>query len=49
MEMDTHYVVTICPDDRVGKKVTVTKRRWLAVYPIYQPLRSGRIWHEVNF
>ena len=20
-----------------------------AVYPIYQPLRSGRIWHKVNF
>ena len=19
------------------------------VYPIYQPLRSGRIWHKVNF
>ena len=18
-------------------------------YPIYQPLRSGRIWHKVNF
>ena len=26
--------------------------RWiytLIVYPIYQPLRSGRIWHKVNF
>ena len=21
----------------------------LFVYPIYQPLRSGRIWHKVNF
>ena len=20
-----------------------------SVYPIYQPLRSGRIWHKVNF
>ena len=19
------------------------------IYPIYQPLRSGRIWHKVNF
>ena len=21
----------------------------LSFYPIYQPLRSGRIWHKVNF
>ena len=21
----------------------------LNFYPIYQPLRSGRIWHKVNF
>ena len=21
----------------------------LHAYPIYQPLRSGRIWHKVNF
>ena len=20
-----------------------------SIYPIYQPLRSGRIWHKVNF
>ena len=24
-------------------------RKNIWVYPIYQPLRSGRIWHKVNF
>ena len=24
-------------------------RLFVAIYPIYQPLRSGRIWHKVNF
>ena len=23
--------------------------RELSIYPIYQPLHSGRIWHKVNF
>ena len=23
--------------------------RWSRLYHIYQPLRSGRIWHKVNF
>ena len=26
----------------------ITKYKW-PIYPIYQPLRSGRIWHKVNF
>ena len=24
-------------------------KAWTAIDPIYQPLRSGRIWHKVNF
>ena len=40
-------------DERPGLGSSVkdisSKRNWRNGYPIYQPLRSGRIWHKVNF
>ena len=31
------------------KKIIIYTRIGSIVYHIYQPLRSGRIWHKVNF
>ena len=38
----------ICKD-YVGDLLEFIIQFTLWVYPIYQPLRSGRIWHKVNF
>ena len=35
---------------KIGIKVKETSLPYyLPIVPIYQPLRSGRIWHKVNF
>ena len=38
-----HYILESV-HERYTSEITIYK-----AYPIYQPLRSGRIWHKVNF
>ena len=53
---DTKYLGTI-PSALVIISINITLvfhsflvLRWgSSTYPIYQPLRSGKIWHKVNF
>ena len=45
MDKKVHYFLKgISPTVNV-----ITRMEFELSYPIYQPLRSGRVWHKVNF
>ena len=49
------WVVVVAAADDDDNNTSTLLENWKTMeqegddYPIYQPLRSGRIWHKVNF
>ena len=56
-KMSKEFILKVCKSFQKRVDTIIEKKKWRSywvnlrfdVYHIYQPLRSGRIWHKVNF